>query len=100
MPGTRPEDSPGVEARLLRTLYEMSVPAGHALDPGELVKLVAERACDLLHGDAVALYLWDDGAGGLGPPYSHDPPPPIRKPPFLPGPSAPRPAGPQRPPGG
>jgi PAS domain S-box-containing protein len=85
MPGTRPEDSPGVEARLLRTLYELSVPAGHALDPGELVKLVAERACDLLHGDAVALYLWDDAAGGLVPAYSNDPRQPIEDQPLLPG---------------
>src|SRR6202171_2944903 len=85
MPGTRPENSPGVEARLLRTLYEMSVPAGRALDPGELVKLVADRACDLLHGDAVALYLWDAAAGVRVPAYSNDPRQPIEDQPLLPG---------------
>jgi PAS domain S-box-containing protein len=85
MSGGRPEDSPGVEARLLRTLYELSVPAGHALDPGALVKLVAERACDLLKGDAVALYLWDDAAGVLVPAYSNDPRQPIEDQPLLPG---------------
>src|SRR6202158_6125502 len=72
MPGIRPDNSPEVEARLLRTRYEVSVPAGRALNPGELVKLVGERACDLLHGDAVALYLWDEAAGLLRPVYSND----------------------------
>ncbi|MDQ6674131.1 MAG: GAF domain-containing protein [Chloroflexota bacterium] len=85
MPGTRPEDAPGVEARLLRTLYELSVPAGVALNPGELIKLVAQRACDLLHGDAVALYLWDEAAGTLVPAYSNDPRQPIEDQPLLPG---------------
>src|SRR5882762_4159693 len=72
MPGTRPDNSPEVDARLLRTLYELSVPAGRALNPGELVKLVAQRACDLLNGDAVALYMWDDAAGLLRSVYSND----------------------------
>ena len=70
---------------MLRTLYELSVPAGRALDPGELVKLVAERACDLLHGDAVALYLWDDAAGLLMPAYSNDPRQPLEDQPLRPG---------------
>src|ERR1700730_11244254 len=79
MPGPRPDNFPEVEARLLRTLYELSVPAAHALNPGQLVKLVGERACDLLHGDAVALYLWDDAAGLLRPVYSNDPHQPVEE---------------------
>src|SRR5579859_2426663 len=85
MAGPRPDDIPEVEARLLRTLYDLSVPAGRALDPGELVKLVGERACDLLHGDAVALYVWDDGAGLLRPVYSNDAHQPLEEPPLRPG---------------
>jgi len=85
MAGSRAEDSPEFEARLLRTLYEISVPAGHARDPGELVKLVAERACDLLRGDAVSVYLWDDAARVLLPAYSNDPRQPVEAQPLLPG---------------
>src|SRR5579859_1338502 len=85
MSGARPDKAPEVEARLLRTLYEMSVPAGPALEPGELVKLVAERACDLLGGDAVALYLWDETAGVLRPAYSKDHHQHIEDQPLLPG---------------
>src|SRR5712692_5788022 len=73
MPGLRPDETPVVGARLLRTLYELSYSAGRTLDPGELVKLVAEHACELLHGDAVALFLWDDTAGVLMPVYTNDP---------------------------
>src|SRR5258707_7846565 len=73
MPGLRPEETPEVGARLLRTLYELSYSAGRTLDPGELIKLVAEHACELLHGDAVALFLWDDAAGLLMPVFSNDP---------------------------
>src|SRR3979490_473971 len=73
MPGLRPEETPEAGARLLRTLYELSYSAGRTLDPGELVKLVAEHACELLHGDAVALYLWDDEASLLMPVFTNDP---------------------------
>jgi PAS domain S-box-containing protein len=72
MTAPRDEETHDVEARLLRTLYELSVSAGRKLDPGELVKLVAEHAGELLHGDAVAVYLWDDTAGRLMPVYSND----------------------------
>src|SRR5712691_11188865 len=72
MSGLRSDETPEVGARLLRTLYELSYSAGHTLDPGELVKLVAEHAGELLHGDAVALYLWDDAAGLLMPVYTND----------------------------
>src|ERR1700687_4359908 len=85
MPGIRPDNSPEVEARLLRTLYELSVPAGRALNPGELVKLVAERACGLLHGDAVALSLWENAAGLLVPAYSNAPRQPTEDQPLRPG---------------
>jgi PAS domain S-box-containing protein len=60
------------EARLLRALHELSASAGRALDAGELVKLVAVRACELLHGDAVALYIWNETAGVLVPAYTND----------------------------
>jgi PAS domain S-box-containing protein len=73
MPGHRPDTTPEVDARLIRTLYELSTSAKRALDPGELIKVVAEHACQLLHGDAVALFLWDDSAGVLKPVYSNDP---------------------------
>jgi PAS domain S-box-containing protein len=85
MAAIRPDNSPEVEARLLRTLYDLSVPAGRALTPGELVKLVAERACELLHGDAVALYVWDDAAGLLMPAFSNDPREPLEDQPLRPG---------------
>ena len=62
-----------VEPRQLRTLYELSASASRAIDPGELVKVVAEHACELLRGDAVALFLWDDSAGVLVPVYTNDP---------------------------
>jgi PAS domain S-box-containing protein len=85
MPGIRPDDPPEVEARLLRTLYELSTSAGRTLDPGELVKLVAEHACQLLSGDAVALYLFDDVAGLLMPVFSNDPREPRDDQPLRPG---------------
>src|SRR5579859_5172448 len=85
MPGPRPDETPEVGARLLRTLYELSGSAGRALDPGELVKLVAEHACELLRGDAVALYLWDDAAGLLMPVFSNDPRQPVEDQPLRPG---------------
>src|SRR5438128_3429401 len=76
MPGNeqqsrRPGES-SVEARLLHTLRELSASTGRSLDPAEVVKLVAVRACELIHGDAVALYLWDEAAGLLMPVYSND----------------------------
>jgi PAS domain S-box-containing protein len=72
MAALRPDDSPGVETRLLRTLYELSTSATRPLDPGELIQVVVERACELLNGDAVALYMWDDGAGLLMPVFTND----------------------------
>src|ERR1700716_1186274 len=74
-----------MEARLLRTLYELSSSPRRTLDPGERVKLAAERACDLLHGDAVALYLWDDASGLLMPAFSNDPRQPLEDQPLRPG---------------
>ncbi len=66
---TEPLDA---EARLLQALHELSASAGRALDPGDLVKLAAVRACELLHGDAVALYVWDQAASVLRPAYTND----------------------------
>src|SRR5436305_7679259 len=74
MPGHSADEPPEVEARLLRTLFELSTSASRTLDPGDLIRLVAKHACDLLHGDAVALFLWDDDDDGvLRPVYSNDP---------------------------
>jgi len=78
-------EPPAVEARLLRTLFELSVSASRSLDPGELVKLVAERVCDLLGADAVALYLWDDATEQLVPVYSNDTHVPSEDVPLRPG---------------
>ncbi|GAC1322292.1 MAG: hypothetical protein NVSMB2_19530 [Chloroflexota bacterium] len=61
------------QSRLLRALYALSPTVGAAPDPAELVQHVAERACELLGGDAVALYLWDDQAGALMPVFTNDP---------------------------
>ncbi len=70
---SQPDEPPEAETRLLRTLYELSISAGRMPNPGELVQLVLERACELLEGDAVALYLWDEAAGLLMPAFSNDP---------------------------
>jgi PAS domain S-box-containing protein len=73
MTGLPSEENRDVEARLLRKLYELSSSAGGTLHPGELIRLVAEHACELLSGDAVALYLWDGAAGVMRPLFSNDP---------------------------
>jgi PAS domain S-box-containing protein len=72
MTAQEPEETHTAQPRLPRTLYELSTSAGRSLDPGEVVKLVAEHAGELLHGDAVALYLWDEAAGLLMPVYTND----------------------------
>jgi PAS domain S-box-containing protein len=66
------DDVSKVQARLSRTLYELSTSAGRGLDPADLVKLVAEHACELLRADAVAVYLWDEARGLLLPVYTND----------------------------
>jgi PAS domain S-box-containing protein len=85
MAGIRPDEHPEVETRLQRTLNELSRSAERALDPAELVQLVAERACQLLNGDAVALYLWDHAAGLLTPIFSNDSRQPIEDQPLQSG---------------
>ncbi|HEV7666399.1 MAG TPA: GAF domain-containing protein, partial [Chloroflexota bacterium] len=85
MAAIRPDNNPEVETRLLRTLYELSMSAGRTPDPGELVQAVVEQACELLDGDAVALYLWDDAAGLLMPVFSNDPRQPAEDQPLRPG---------------
>jgi PAS domain S-box-containing protein len=67
------EAGPGADARLLHALHELSASAGRAMDPGKLVTLAAQRACELLHGDAVALYVWDQSVELLVPVYANDP---------------------------
>jgi PAS domain S-box-containing protein len=66
------DDVSKVQARLSRTLYELSTSAGRGLDPADLVRLVAEHAAELLRADAVAVYLWDDSRGLLLPVYTND----------------------------
>jgi PAS domain S-box-containing protein len=66
------DDVSKVQARLSRTLYELSTSAGRGLDPADLVKLVAEHAAELLRADAVAVYLWDEARGLLLPVYTND----------------------------
>src|SRR5438105_8446324 len=78
-------ESPGVEGRLPRPLYELSTSAGRSLDPGDLVRLVAEHAAAVLQGDAVAVYLWDDAAQRLMPVFSNDPRQPVVDQPLRPG---------------
>jgi PAS domain S-box-containing protein len=73
MTGLRPDEPREVEARLLHKLYELSTSAGRTLDPSELIKLVAEHTCELLHGDAVALYLLDNATQLMLPVFSNDP---------------------------
>ena len=69
------EDMSSVQARLPRALYDISTAVGRGLihDPAELVRLVAEQARELLHGDAAAVYLWNENRGLLIPVYSNDP---------------------------
>ena len=66
------DDVSRVQARLSRTLYELSTSAGRGLDPGDLVNLVAEHAGELVRADAVAVYLWDEASGLLLPVYTND----------------------------
>src|SRR5215831_877837 len=66
------DDVSRVQARLSRTLYELSTSAGRGLDPADLVKLVADHAGDLLRADAVAVYLWDEPSQLLMPAYTND----------------------------
>src|SRR5437763_1715850 len=73
MTGVRSEEPSAFEARLLHKLYDLSTSAGRTLDPSELIKLVAEHTCELLHGDAVALYLLDSATQLMLPVFSNDP---------------------------
>src|SRR5579864_7336073 len=75
MTGEPREDMSAVEARLPRALYDLSTAVGRGLvhDPADLVRLVAEQARELLHGDAAAVYLWHESRGVLVPVYSNDP---------------------------
>lgn len=66
------DDVSRVQARLSRTLYEISTSAGRGMDAADLVRLVAEHAAELLHADAVAVYLWDEANGLLLPVYTND----------------------------
>ena len=67
------DDTEGVHARLLRPLYELSTSAGRSLNPGDLVKLVAEQAAAVRFGDAAVVYLWDDSTQRLIAVFSNDP---------------------------
>jgi PAS domain S-box-containing protein len=52
-------------SRVFRALHEIAVAVGGVLEPSELARLVAERACELLGADGVGVYLCDDSATSL-----------------------------------
>ena len=70
--------------RVFRALHDIAVAVGVVLEPADLARSVAERACELLGADGVGLYLCDESATVLVPLHSSDadvrsPEPPIRQ---------------------
>jgi len=57
---------------LFRALHEVSVTASRGFEPAELVRVVVERAAELLGADAVSLYLWDEATSALVQMYTND----------------------------
>ncbi len=57
---------------LFRALHEVSVTASRGFEPAELVRVVVERAAELLGADAVSLYLWDEATSALVQMYAND----------------------------
>jgi len=58
--------------RVFRALHEIAVAVGGVLEPVELARLVADRACELLEVGAVGVYVLDDAMQLLTPVYSSD----------------------------
>jgi PAS domain S-box-containing protein len=59
--------------RVYRALYDIAVAVGGMLEPSQLARVVAERACELLGVDGVAVYVGDE-EGRLVPLHSSDAP--------------------------
>jgi signal transduction histidine kinase len=58
--------------RVFRALHDIAVAVGGVLEPVELARLVADRACELLEVSAVGVYVLDDAGQILTPVYSSD----------------------------
>jgi signal transduction histidine kinase len=68
--------------RVFRALHDIAVAVGGVLEPIELARLVADRACELFEVKAVGVYVLDDAGQTLTSVYSSDacenrPEPPI-----------------------
>jgi PAS domain S-box-containing protein len=71
--------------RVYRALYDIAVAVGGMLEPSELARVVAERACDLLSVDGVAVYVGDEVGARLVPLHSSDAPERDPEPPLAAG---------------
>jgi signal transduction histidine kinase len=58
--------------RVFRALHDIAVAVGGVLEPVELARLLADRACELFEVSAVGVYVLDDAAQVLTPVYSSD----------------------------
>ncbi|MDQ6673524.1 MAG: hypothetical protein M3069_22740 [Chloroflexota bacterium] len=58
--------------RVFRALHDIAVAVGGVLEPVELARLVADRACELLEVGAVGAYILEDAAQVLTLVYSSD----------------------------
>jgi GAF domain-containing protein len=64
--------SPPARTEVLRALHEIAVATGGVLNPPELARLVADRACELLDGGGAGLYLSDQAGTVLLPLHNSD----------------------------
>jgi PAS domain S-box-containing protein len=71
--------------RVFRALYDIAVAVGGMLEPSELARVVAERACELLGVDGVAVYVGDEDGACLVPLHSTDAPERDPEPPLAAG---------------
>ena len=71
--------------RVFRALHDIAVAVGGVLEPGDLARLVAARACELLGADGVGLYQYDESATRLLPVHSSDADARFPEPPLAPG---------------
>src|SRR5437870_6459956 len=58
--------------RVFRALHDIAVAVGGILEPVELARLVADRACELFEAGAVGVYILDEATQVLTPVYSSD----------------------------
>src|SRR5689334_4756369 len=61
-----------MDSRVFLALHEIAVALGGVLEPGQLARLVVDRARDLLDAGAVGLYILDEQAQVLRPLHSSD----------------------------